>query len=214
MRFTALTNVTKVDEQTGYSILQAAVIAGDGDIIDQIMPFCLTFDIEPDNYRTTFFQQTKVFKSRLMSRAMKKLSGTRSQISKLQIAVCSSNVEKVIQLVCEENQEVNDSGDIGIRPLAVAAAVGNLEMVQTLIDLGAEIDAQDEHCRTALYYAVARKNIKAAHLLLKHGANPSRFVDLLNNSVRKPKTRSVVKNLCSITLTRFSWKDTCNFCCF
>ena len=185
----------KVDEQT-------AVIEGAGNKLVHFMPFCHAFEIEPDNSGDKTLQQTKDFKSRMRSEKEKQ-SGTRSQMSRLQSAVCNNNVEKVIQLVCEENQKVNDSGDIGIQPLAVAAAVGNLEMVQILIDLGSDVNTQDEHDRTALYYAVARLNIKSTHLLLKRGANFSRFVDLLNNSIDTPETRSVVKNLGSMNTTDF-----------
>ena len=58
-------------------------------------------------------------------------------------------------------------------PLMQAAANGDTAEVQTLINQGADIHAQDEESTTALHYAVYNHNSEIAAILLTEGANPN-----------------------------------------
>ena len=99
-------------------------------------------------------------------------------LTSLQIAVLTNNVEKVIQLKCEKNQDVNEAGVIGIPPLTLAAASGNLEIVRTLIDLGAScrsaIETQSVSVfkmgMTPLMIACYSNSYSAAKLLMERGS--------------------------------------------
>lgn len=59
----------------------------------------------------------------------------------------------------------------GFLPLSLAVQVGHLQFAETLIELGAHINAQDSKCRnTALHHACIKGSIEMVKLLLNHGA--------------------------------------------
>ena len=49
---------------------------------------------------------------------------------------------------------------------------GNLKCVRILVNLGADVNMQDEHGWTPLHYCVFAGNMAIMRFLLKHGANP------------------------------------------
>ncbi|MGC9119596.1 MAG: ankyrin repeat domain-containing protein, partial [Thermoproteus sp.] len=57
--------------------------------------------------------------------------------------------------------------------LHAAARLCDVELIQQLLDGGANIDARDKHGRTPLYYAVESRCLDAVLLLLQRGALPS-----------------------------------------
>ena len=59
----------------------------------------------------------------------------------------------------------------GWSPLHFAAARGEIERVQKLLDEGADIESKNEHGRTPLYVAAKRGKLDVIKLLLKKGAN-------------------------------------------
>lgn len=63
----------------------------------------------------------------------------------------------------------------GLDPQALrfAAKIGQTEMIELLIALGADIDAHDNTGETALFLAAANAHINAVKVLLKHHANAS-----------------------------------------
>ncbi|KAL6066503.1 Telomerase protein component 1 [Balamuthia mandrillaris] len=68
----------------------------------------------------------------------------------------------------------------GWRPLHVAAWRGRCEIIQALLDAGAEVNCRNDAQQTALHIAALRGHVDAARLLLCHGAlvdapNPRRF---------------------------------------
>lgn len=58
-------------------------------------------------------------------------------------------------------------------PLHLAAYRGDVSIIQLLAHYGASLDKKDSANRTALYYAVERRNTLAAKKLLKYGADAS-----------------------------------------
>ncbi|MYF19452.1 MAG: hypothetical protein F4218_02130 [Synechococcus sp. SB0677_bin_5] len=84
-------------------------------------------------------------------------------------------------------------------PLMLAAAAGHADMVQLLIDAGAELDAREEGTRTALLLAVAALDndaatLEPARLLLRAGADPnigSRYGTPLSHAIRHGATELV-----------------------
>ena len=61
----------------------------------------------------------------------------------------------------------------GHTPLIVAASSAQPDLVQRLIEAGAEPDTEDYRHRTALYYATKAQNVKCMEHLLKHKADPN-----------------------------------------
>ena len=56
-------------------------------------------------------------------------------------------------------------------PLHLAAYRGDVSILQLLVQHGAHLDKRDNLNRTALYYAVQRRNTLAARKLIKYGAD-------------------------------------------
>jgi ankyrin repeat protein len=55
----------------------------------------------------------------------------------------------------------------GLTPLTCAARNGDAEIVQKLIDNGADIEAKDSKGRTPLYYAKSSRHAEVLHMLLE-----------------------------------------------
>ena len=63
-------------------------------------------------------------------------------------------------------------------PLHIAARTGNIEIVQMLLDGGANINAVNQYCITPLHNAVKSKKMETVELLLNQGANVNaRYID-------------------------------------
>ncbi|MDR4494861.1 MAG: ankyrin repeat domain-containing protein [Nitrospirales bacterium] len=61
---------------------------------------------------------------------------------------------------------------VGTHPLMVAAAFGHVDTVQTLLDAGADVNAQDLTGWTPLHAAAFKGNMTIVRLLLEKGAIP------------------------------------------
>jgi hypothetical protein len=68
--------------------------------------------------------------------------------------------------------DINSEGKERMNGLLIAARAGDESMVVTLIDLGINVNATDQHCRNALHYAVLYNHQHLIPTLLKAGANP------------------------------------------
>ena len=53
----------------------------------------------------------------------------------------------------------------------IAASKSNKEMIELLIEHGADVNVADEHGKTALIVAAENSNKEMLELLIKHGAN-------------------------------------------
>jgi beta-lactamase regulating signal transducer with metallopeptidase domain len=63
------------------------------------------------------------------------------------------------------------------RPLMLAAQMGDLEMVELLVDAGADVNAAAGRQGSVLTYAVQSGEVELARFLLDHGADPNQTVD-------------------------------------
>jgi ankyrin repeat protein len=60
----------------------------------------------------------------------------------------------------------------GWTPLMCAAAYSNLQCVEVLLELGANITARDNNCKTALFLAQMRDHAEIASFLTEAGRSP------------------------------------------
>ncbi|SFJ75113.1 ankyrin repeat domain-containing protein [Thermoflavimicrobium dichotomicum] len=72
-----------------------------------------------------------------------------------------------------DGEVIDGRADWGKTPLMVHTLHNRQEMIQYLIQQGADLNAQDEDGNTALHYAISKRAKQIAEILLKAGANPN-----------------------------------------
>lgn len=78
----------------------------------------------------------------------------------------------VVKLLLDKGLKVDEINKQGETALMTAAAAGHAEVVQVLLDRGADVNARDVHRRSALNHAVfIRGHVEAARVLLDGGAD-------------------------------------------
>ena len=84
----------------------------------------------------------------------------------------NNDVEKAVEIVLNEGMDVNIPGKNNRTPLLWASLTTSGKFIETLIDLGADVNAQRTDDKVAsLYLAAYWNNYMAVDILLKHGAD-------------------------------------------
>ena len=84
----------------------------------------------------------------------------------------NNDVEKAVEIVLNEGMDVNIPGKNNRTPLLWASLTASGKFIETLIDLGADVNAQRTDDKVAsLYLAADWNNYMAVDILLKHGAD-------------------------------------------
>ncbi|THV51253.1 hypothetical protein BGAL_0117g00080 [Botrytis galanthina] len=89
-----------------------------------------------------------------------------------------ANLQGPAKEILKRGDSVEDQDRGSIRPLHCAAYRGHKEMVQLLLDAGADITATQDHRLTALEVAASRAHEDVIHLLLERGAD----INAISNS--------------------------------
>ncbi|KAL8978982.1 MAG: hypothetical protein Q9205_005576, partial [Flavoplaca limonia] len=80
----------------------------------------------------------------------------------------------VVHLLLDQNAEVDAMiGSKGQQAIHRAAEGGFVDTIQRLVQSGADVNAQNKHKHTPLFYAVFQGHYAAAEFLLHHGADPN-----------------------------------------
>ena len=88
----------------------------------------------------------------------------------------NNDVEKAVEIVLNEGMDVNIPGKNNRTPLLWASLTASGKFIETLIDLGADVNAQRTDDKVAsLYLAADWNNYMAVDILLKHGADVGRL---------------------------------------
>ncbi len=95
------------------------------------------------------------------------------------VACALGDERRVRHLLAEDRNLANDHDTCGHSPLFSAASQGYTDIVQLLLDHGADPNAPEHNAPRghALYEAVAGNHLETAKLLLDHGADPNAPVE-------------------------------------
>ena len=86
-----------------------------------------------------------------------------------QLASWEGHIE-IVRLLCDHGADVEARGENGCRPLQTAALKGHFSIVKELFEVrNAEINARDDHGRTALWYARVNRHADIVSYLFSHG---------------------------------------------
>ena len=147
-----------MDEQSGFNLLQAAVLEGEYNIVLEASGLLVNF-LEEMEYTKTgnnakgFSGKTAVdilslvkgTKSNHYSieRLHKKLAENNSRLTELQWGTCNDDAEQAVELVLNDGVDINASGsDNDCTTLQQTSRSSSSQFIETLIDLGADVDAQ------------------------------------------------------------------------
>lgn len=81
------------------------------------------------------------------------------------------NKKAVVEIFKEWPDFINHSFSKGMRPIHLAAGFGQPEMIELLLQYGADIETLDMKLNTPLHYAAMYGKIDSVKYLLEHGAN-------------------------------------------
>jgi len=179
-----------IDRRTSFNLLQRAVFEGDYHTVIKAHAFLDNF-LKEMNVETTG-HDAKVFPGMTAVDILLSLIGKRrcyveinklyqtlediekyNTLADLHRCARSDDAEKVIELVLNDGMEVNIPALCNRTPLLWAITSSSM-MIKTLIDLGADVNAQRTDDKVAPLLLAARWNsYMASRLLLEHGADPN-----------------------------------------
>ncbi|XP_072744431.1 ankyrin repeat and MYND domain-containing protein 2 isoform X2 [Anoplolepis gracilipes] len=85
--------------------------------------------------------------------------------------ISQNEVSELKTLLAQNKIKIDFVDENGMSPLQHACYKGNKEIVQMILDQGADVNAcQHEHAYTALHFAALSGNADLCHLLMSHGA--------------------------------------------
>ncbi len=100
-------------------------------------------------------------------------------------AITDNDINKVRELASSGVKQIiskMDDDHFGSYPIHVAAKLGNLEIVQCLVEHGADVHVTGNYGETPLHSAVYELHIDVARFLLTHGAD----IDALDDNEFSP----------------------------
>lgn len=109
----------------------------------------------------------------------------------LLLAVDYGTTEDVIALIDSEANVNEKTSYDGITALMSAAFYGRTEVVQKLIEVGAQLDEKNREGKTALSLAVLQGEKEVALMLIKAGANMDDQIPLLK-AINDPRIDKVI----------------------
>ncbi|XP_015765569.1 PREDICTED: uncharacterized protein LOC107344436, partial [Acropora digitifera] len=209
---------TSRDEHSGFNLLQAAVLEGDDDTVTKASVHLENF-VEEMNCRTTG-EKASIFpgksaadiwsavKGRIgihsstsISEIFKEFVEFKKTLTRLHSCAKGNDVEMAIELVLNDGIDVNVARLRDITPLVWASPAASSLSIKTLIDLGADVNAQtfyyrpfDLYSGTALDLATHGNNANVVKVLLANKADPN-IADQQGNTVLHSSTSTGFFNI-------------------
>ena len=237
---------TRIDEHSGFNLLQAAVLEDDDDTVKKASVYLESFvegmksrrtsenasffpgksaaDILPIRKHWNFWRPSgsvavvmKAPKGSTESSNTKKtferyteFVGTEKTLTKLHSCAKGNDVEMAIELVLNAGMDVNVVAERNITPLLWASTAASSLSIKTLIDLGADVNAQTFQestfgvCSgTAIHFAIHGNNANVVKVLLANKVDAN-IADLQGNTVLHSSSSNISQLLidsgCKINL--------------
>ena len=129
------------------------------------------FYIAKNNFVTfpskSHYYRMAIFYGVLEDRSKKSIKNKNTDLHK---AASSGDVSEIRRLVSDDGIKVDIRGPKGVTPLGIAAAYGQKDAIDVLLELGADINASDAVGNSPLHYAVMSGHAHIVeHLLDKDG---------------------------------------------
>ena len=177
-----------VDARSGFNRFQAAVFHGDYDTLRKTSNTYIGNFVQEMNFKKTG-SQAKAFPGKTALEILLALQDKgegnvkieelyKEYVEKIdtltELHFCQDNndVEKAVEIVLNEGVDINIPGKSNRTPLLWASPSASVEFIKTLIDLGADVNAQRTDDKVApLHLAAGWNNYVAVDILLKHGAD-------------------------------------------
>ena len=177
-----------VDARSGFNRLQAAVFHGDYDTMWKTFNTYLGNFVQQMDFKKTG-SQAKAFPGKTaleillalqdkgegnvkIEELYKECVEKIDTLTELHFCQDNNDVEKAVEIVLNEGVDINIPGKSNRTPLLWASLSASGEFIKTLIDLGADVNAQrTDHKVAPLYLAAVWNNYVAVDILLKHGAD-------------------------------------------
>ena len=177
-----------MDEQSGFNMLQAAVLEGEYETVLEVNGLLGNFLEEmeltktgdnakgfPGESAVGILSRIKRRKPRhdSIERLYKEWAKDNSRLSKLQWATLNDDAEQAVELALNDGVDVNASGsNSDYTALLQASLSSSSQFIETIIDLGADVNAQRKWGDVGpLLLAADWNNYMAACLFLRHGAD-------------------------------------------
>ena len=173
----------QVDEQSGFNMLQAALFEEKYNIVLEASGLFNNFVEEIELTKTgknakEFIGKTAVdflsLRKRTnpfhvdIERIYEKLD--KSRLTELLWGTCNDDAEQAVELVLKDSVDINAPvSDNDCTALLQASRSSSSQFIETLIDLGADVNAQRRE--TPLMLAAVWNNYMAASLIVRHGAD-------------------------------------------
>ncbi|XP_068687496.1 ankyrin-2-like [Montipora foliosa] len=177
----------RTDSQSGFNLLQAAVLQADYDIVYKASAYLDNF-VEEMKCQT-ISNSVSIFPGKSavdilsavnwrkpghvdIEKLYRRLIEIDATLNELHLCAKSGDVENVIEHVLNNGINVNVAAKSNITPLLWASPTSSSVLIETLIDLGADVSAQTAPGKEGpLLYAASSNNYVVARLLLEHGAD-------------------------------------------
>ena len=162
-----------MDTRSGFNILTAAVVEGNYNVILKTHGLLSDIEIMMTAVADTLANlKTKRPGHRKIESFYQETVDKVNSLSELHRCKPGNDAEKAVELVLRDGLDINTPALCNRTPLLWASLSSSGEFIETLIDLGADVNAQTTYDKlTPLMFSTDWNNFMAVYLLLDHGAD-------------------------------------------
>ena len=200
-----------VDTRSGFNMLTAAVVEGNYDVFFKAHGQLSSFEILTAAVADALANlETKRPGHHKIERLNRNTVDKVNSLSELHQCAHRNDAEKAVELVLNDGLDINTPALCNRTPLLWASLSSSGEFIETLIDLGANVNAQRTYDKvTPLLLSANWNNFMAVYLLLDHGAD----ANIAAADGRTPLHKAVMKgnqNLVKLFLEKNALVNTQN----